>query len=92
VPWKRMASRLNIAAVARTRQKIARVGVIQTLMDWALADKSTDGSQMLLERSMPELTGEAIVPRHAKKFDERVRAAARKRLEAAGVNIAGLAN
>jgi hypothetical protein len=45
---------------------------------------------MLLERNMPELTGEAIVLRHARRFDTEVVAAARQRLEMAGVDMAML--
>ncbi|WP_292963566.1 hypothetical protein [Nitrobacter sp.] len=67
--------------LARTRQKVARVGEIQTLKDWALSEKSTDGFAMLLERNMPELTGEAIVLRHPQHFAPEVVAAARNRLE-----------
>lgn len=76
--------------LARTRQKVARVGVVQTLKDWALSGKSTDGFEMLLERGMPELTGEAIVLRHAGAFEENVVAAARRRLDDAGVDMASL--
>lgn len=46
--------------LARTRQKVQRVGVRNTLHDWALG-KQTDGFEMLIERGMPELCGEAIV-------------------------------
>lgn len=77
--------------LARTRQKVARVGVLETLKDWALGTKSTDGFQMLLERSMPELTGEAIVLRHAHAFEENVVAAARRRLQDAGVDVTAIA-
>src|SRR5579884_1598172 len=49
--------------LSRTRQKIARVGEVQTLKDWALDDGETKGFTMLMERGMPELTGEAIVLR-----------------------------
>jgi hypothetical protein len=77
--------------LARTRQKVARVGEIQTLKDWALSEKSTDGFTMLLERKMPELTGEAIVLRHPQHFEPEVVAAARDRLEKAGVDITSLA-
>jgi hypothetical protein len=45
---------------------------------------------MLLERKMPELTGEAIVLRHAGQFGAEVVAAARRRLEATGIDIAAL--
>jgi hypothetical protein len=73
--------------LARTRQKIGRVGVIQTLIDWALSDKETDGFKMLLERNMPELTGEAIVLCHSDRFAPNVVSAARNRLMVAQVNI-----
>jgi hypothetical protein len=73
--------------LSRTRQKVNRVGVIETLKDWALSNKKTEGFEMLLERGMPELTGEAIVLRHPDKFDVDVQAAAHKRLVAAGVDI-----
>lgn len=76
--------------LSRTRQKVARVGEIETLRGWAVSTKSTDGFTMLIERSMPELTGEAIVLRHADKFDTAVVEAARVRLEEAGVNVAAL--
>jgi hypothetical protein len=76
--------------LARTRQKVARVGEIATLKDWAVSTKSADGFAMLIERNMPELTGEAIVLRHADKFDISVVTAARGRLEEAGVNLAAL--
>jgi hypothetical protein len=76
--------------LARTRQKVARVGVIETLKDWALSDHRTDGFEMLLERSMPELTGEAIVLRHSESFAEVVVTAARMRLESAGVDVTAL--
>lgn len=55
-----------------------------------MSAKSTDGFTMLLERSMPELTGEAIVLRHARRFGAEAVAAARRRLEAAGIDIATL--
>jgi hypothetical protein len=76
--------------LARTRQKVARVGEVQTLQDWATSAKSTDSFEMLLERNMPELTGEAIVLRHARRFAAEVVAAARQRLETAGVDIVAL--
>jgi len=76
--------------LARTRQKVARVGEIQTLKDWALSSVKTDGFAMLLERNMPELTGEAIVLRHANSFEAAVVAAAQRRLEEAGVDVTSL--
>ncbi|UYN95207.1 MAG: hypothetical protein KIT25_24890 [Enhydrobacter sp.] len=76
--------------LSRTRQMVARVGVVATLMSWAKRTTDTDGFTMLMERNMPELTGEAIVLRHASQFDPEVVTAARDRLERAGVNVAAL--
>ena len=73
--------------LSRTRQKVNRVGVVQTLKDWAFSKKSTDGFDMLLERGMPELTGEAIVLRHSEQFDDEIQNAARERLVQAGVDV-----
>ena len=73
--------------LSRTRQKVSRVGEIQTLKDWALSDSETDGFRMLIERNMPEYLGEVIVLRHPDVFEEDVRAAARKRLIDAGVDV-----
>ena len=71
--------------LARTRQKINRVGVIETLKDWAAAKQETEGFRMLLERGLPELTGEAIVLRHPRLFPRAAVEAARARLVGAGV-------
>jgi len=76
--------------LARTRQKIARVGEKQTLADWALGRTETDGFRMLLDRNMPELTGEAIVLRHDQEFTPQVVDAARRRLISAGVDANAL--
>ena len=50
--------------LSRTRQKVAKAGVVQTLSDWAAGSQETKGFRMLLERGMPEFTGEAITLRH----------------------------
>jgi hypothetical protein len=71
--------------LARTRQKIKRVGVVETLNDWAAAKQETEGFRMLLERGLPELTGEAIVLRHPRLFPRAAVDAARARLVGAGV-------
>ena len=73
--------------LSRTRQKINRVGEKQTLADWAVGHTETDGFRMLLDRNMPELTGEAIVLRHDHDFEAHVVDAARRRLVSAGVNV-----
>jgi hypothetical protein len=76
--------------LARTRQKVARVGVRQTLADWAEVTTSTDGYDMLLQRGMAELTGEAIVLRHASEFPNHIVDAARDRLLRSNVDINAL--
>jgi hypothetical protein len=73
--------------LSRTRQKVARDGVAKTLADWACDRHVTDGFRMLLDRGIPELTGEAIVLRHAREFPQDVVAAARRRLLDAGVDV-----
>lgn len=72
--------------LSRTRQKVSRVGVRQTLIDWALSKTETEGFTMLLERGLADLAGEAIILRHQDGFDAEVVRAARARLEASGVN------
>ncbi|HEV7228906.1 hypothetical protein [Brevundimonas sp.] len=72
--------------LGRTRQKVARDGVVKTLADWAIKPP-TDGFHMLLERDLPELLGEAIVMRHADRFEPDVVEAARARLIDAGVDM-----
>ncbi|WP_423209305.1 hypothetical protein E2976_15050 [Paracoccus yeei] len=76
--------------LSRTRQKISRVGVKQTLIDFATSKAPTDGFNMLIERGLPELTGEALVLKHSECFEPEVQAAARLRLENAGVDVAKL--
>jgi len=71
--------------LSRTRQKLDRVGVAATLEDWALG-KPTDGFNMLMDRGLPELTGEAIVLRHSGRFSPDTVVAARKRLVEIGVD------
>ena len=77
--------------LSRTRQKVKRVGVMQTLTDFAMNKAPTDGFRMLIDRAMPELTGEAIVLRHKSHFPEEVITAAEERLRSAGVNLEELA-
>lgn len=76
--------------LSRTRQKISRVGVKQTLVDFAVSKKPTEGFDMLIERGLPELTGEAIVLKHSAQFDRPVVEAAKARLVSAGIDIAKL--
>lgn len=76
--------------LSRTRQKIDRVGVMQTLIDFAISKTPTDGFNMLIERGLPELTGEALVLKHDTHFEPAVLDAAKSRLEAAGIDISKL--
>ena len=73
--------------LSRTRQKIGRVGVKQTLIDFATSKAPTDGFNMLIERGLPDLTGEALVLKHSESFDSNVQIAAKQRLQDAGVDI-----
>lgn len=72
--------------LSRTRQKIDRVGVMQTLVDFALSKKPTEGFSMLIERGLPEFTGEALVLKHSLHFDPTVVTAAESRLQSVGVD------
>ncbi|MCU0881823.1 MAG: hypothetical protein MUF14_04040 [Hyphomonadaceae bacterium] len=73
--------------LTRTRQKVAKVGEIQTLIDFATAASPTEGFDALLARGLPELTAEALVLKHAARFEPPVLAAAGARLAAAGVTL-----
>jgi len=76
--------------LSRTRQKIDRVGVMRTLIDFAVSKAPTDGFNMLIERGLPELTGEALVLKHSGHFETAVLEAAKSRLEGAGVDTSKL--
>ena len=77
------AERGRTTRLGRTRQKVQRVGVAQTLSDWATGGAS-QGFDMLIDLGLPELTGEAVVLRHSDQFEQPVVAAARERLHGAG--------
>jgi hypothetical protein len=74
--------------LSRTRQKVARVGIKKCLEDWAFHTGTTQGFDILVEGGHPELTGEAIVVRHASEFSEEAVASARKRLTDHGIDPA----
>lgn len=76
--------------LSRTRQMATRTGVVPTLINLASRDKDTAGFQMLVDRGMPEYTGEAIVLRHAAAFATEVVEVARRRLVEAGVDVSKL--
>lgn len=67
--------------LARTRQKIARVGVQKTLADLTLQPTPSEGYFLLKNRDMLDLSAEAVVLRFPEQFDEDVINAARARLK-----------
>jgi hypothetical protein len=71
----------------RMRRKIDKDGEVAALEYCAL--KETAGFAEVLAYGMPELTAEAIVLRHSAHFSDGAKAAARQRLEKAGVNLNG---
>ncbi|OJF99384.1 hypothetical protein [Pararhizobium antarcticum] len=64
----------------RTRQKIARVGVLKTLADLALQPTASEGYFLLRERGMLDMSAEAVVLRFPDRFGPDVLIAARRRL------------
>ena len=73
-----------------TRRKIARVGERRTLADFAASARPTDNFHLMIERGLPEMTGEAIILRHRGDFDATVVQAAERRLVEAGVDTDAL--
>ena len=73
--------------LSKTRQKIERVGEIETLKELALRKAPAEGFEMMLKRNMVEFAAEAVILRHPKTFGEEVCSAARERLTSAGIDI-----
>ena len=70
--------------LTRTRQKIGRDGVEETLRYLALQGKPSEGYNLLRDRGMLDLSAEAVVLRFSDRFAPEVLEAARSRLEADG--------
>lgn len=72
--------------LSRTRQKLARVGILATVRDLAKSPKPTEGFRILVDGQRPDLTAEAIVLRYPGQFDANVVDAAKQKLKEAGVS------
>ena len=76
--------------LSRTRQKVKRVGVVQCLVDWACSPNITQGFSILVDDGHAELTGEAIVVRHAENFSDEAVRMAKEKLAKHGVEAASV--
>ena len=65
----------------RTRQKLARHGVVKCLEDWATDTKETQGFALLVDNGMVELAGEFLVLKHPEHFSSAAISSAKKRLQ-----------
>jgi hypothetical protein len=66
---------------SRTRQKLARRGVEQSLEDWALAVQPTAGFALLMDNDLEHLTGEHLVIKYSDLFSVEAVKRARARIE-----------
>ena len=73
----------NIKA-SRTRQKIAKKGVYQSLLEWSKLHGNRPGFHSLIEAGLLELTFEAVVVRFADRFPPDAVASCRETLRKAG--------
>jgi hypothetical protein len=74
-------------SAARTRQKIANKGVHQSLIEWTRGKVETNGFKLLVEKGLPEYTGEYLVVRYADRFPADVVVLARSRLTEHGIPL-----
>ena len=65
---------------AYTRRKVAKVGEVSCLIDWAMKKHETEGFRMLVEAGLADQTGEYVVVHNPERFPPEVVAAANKRL------------
>lgn len=72
--------------LARTRDKIKRLGEHRTVSDLMMAAKPSDGYDMLIYCGMVAQTFEAVVLRHPDRFQESQRDAAAMRLTGSGAD------
>jgi hypothetical protein len=69
----------------RTRQKLDRVGVRQTLADLALKPTPSLGFVKLVEFKMADMSAEALIMKYRDQFEQHVVDAAGKRLKEHGI-------
>jgi isopentenyl diphosphate isomerase/L-lactate dehydrogenase-like FMN-dependent dehydrogenase len=74
--------------LSRTRQKLKRAGVKQTLADLAASPTPSQGFIKLVEFKMADMSAEALILKYKAEFDEETVGAARKRLAEHGVELA----
>lgn len=72
---------------SRTRQKIDNKGVHKSLIEWTRGKVETEGFKLLVEKDLPEYTGEYLVVRYASRFPDDVVTLARRRLAAHGIKV-----
>lgn len=71
----------------RTRQKIDNKGVYQSLVEWTRGKVETNGFSLLVEKGLPEYTGEYLVARYAGRFPDDVVELAHERLKAHDITL-----
>jgi hypothetical protein len=71
----------------RTRQKLGRVGVRQTLTDLALKPQPSIGFLKLVEFGMADMSAESLILKYHDEFAPEVVAASRTRLEKYGISV-----
>ena len=64
----------------RTRNKMAKVGIVQTMSDLALKSPPSDGFHILVDGGMPQLVFEYVIVEFPDRFPADVVAASRARL------------
>jgi hypothetical protein len=69
--------------LTKTRMKMTKSGAVKALADFPTVTAEYAAFDTLMARGQSELTGEAVILRHADAFDDDTRAAATARLEAA---------
>lgn len=84
------ANKGKTVRLQRTRTMIRDKKEVGTVAHLVTKRTASAGFQMLLDYELPERTFEALVLKHPDKFDEAIAAAARNRLENAGVRIDAL--